>query len=97
MMSNNAGGRLVWSSSIGVSNAGLSITIPVNCDYVIVYVVGSNVRCCLMKGYSIRLAGDRNNSYWLVNLSNNNTLSAHIDAKYDGAYIIIDCEAYKYD
>lgn len=97
MASNNAGGKLVWSSSTGVSNAGVSITIPVNCDYVIVYKTDSNVRCCLMKGYSIRLVGDSSNSYWSVNLSNDNTLSIHIDTKYDHAYIMINCEAYKYD
>lgn len=95
MMSNNAGGRLVWSGTLYAQNNGKSITIPVECDYAAVYVLSGNIKSCMMKGYWTKLRSS--NIDWTVRFSDDNKISVSLDYAGTSVAVNVIIEAYKYD
>ena len=96
MASNNAGGRLVWSGTVYSQNNGKSITIPVECDYVAVYNVNSNLKYYIMKGYWTKLRYG-NDIIWTVKFSADNMISVSLDYAGTSVNTTVIIEAYNYD
>lgn len=95
-MNNGAGGRLVWSGTLYSQNNGKSIIIPVECDYVAVYNVNSNLKYYIMKGYWTKLR-HANDIIWTVKFSADNMISVSLDYAGTSVNTTVIIEAYKYD
>lgn len=95
IMNNGAGGRLVWSGTLYSQNNGKSITIPVECDYAVVYAESTNLKRYMMKGYWTKLG--KGDTTWTIRFSPDNMISASVDYAGTSVNITVIIEAYKYD
>ena len=94
MMSNNAGGKLVWSYARKMGNKNDAVVIPVDFDYVAVYSSAMYNKNYLAKGCNTIISADNVN--WMISLSDNKITCGpdNWSTSYCNTLIF---EAYKYD